>query len=85
MKEDRLALFKDRKQELIEEVKNKETYAVAKTILEKYGETITADLQLPPPLTESINRDLRQRVTVRPTIPGSDKPVVSGRTFLLSK
>ncbi|CAF0959523.1 unnamed protein product [Rotaria magnacalcarata] len=77
MKEDRLALFKDRKQELIEEVKNKETYAVAKTILEKYGETITADLQLPPPLTESINRDLRQRVTVRPTIPGSDKPVVS--------
>ncbi|CAF3699330.1 unnamed protein product [Rotaria socialis] len=77
MKEDRLALFKDRKQELIEEVKNKETYAVAKTILEKYGETITADFQLPPQPTESINRDLRQRVTVRPTVPGSDKPVVS--------
>ncbi|CAF1405461.1 unnamed protein product [Rotaria sordida] len=75
MKEDRLALFKDRKQELIEEVKNKETYAVAKALLEKYGETITPEVRPTP--TENNNKDLRQRVSVKPTPPGSDKPSVS--------
>jgi len=43
MKEDQLVSFKDRKQELIEEVKNKETYSVAKNLLEKYGETLTPE------------------------------------------
>ncbi|CAF3715211.1 unnamed protein product [Rotaria sp. Silwood1] len=71
MKEDRLALFKDRKQELIEEVKNKETYAVAKNILEKYGETVTSEVR--PTQVENNDRNLRQRVSIKPTPPGSNK------------
>ncbi|CAF2637635.1 unnamed protein product [Rotaria sp. Silwood2] len=74
MKEDRLASFKDRKQELIEEVKNKETYAVAKNLIEKYGETVT--LEVRPTLAENNNRDLRQRGSAKPTLPGSDKASV---------
>jgi hypothetical protein len=31
----------------IEEVKTKETYAVAKNLLEKYGETITPEIRSP--------------------------------------
>ncbi|CAF3708315.1 unnamed protein product [Rotaria sp. Silwood1] len=68
---DRLALFKDRKQELIEEVKNKETYAVAKNILEKYGETVTSEVR--PTQVENNDRNLRQRVSIKPTPPGSNK------------
>lgn len=72
-------------------MKNKETYAKAKTLLEKYGETVTPDIRLvstesksPGILyglsTEIIKliflryTDLRQRVTVKPAIPGSPKP-----------
>ncbi|CAF1376504.1 unnamed protein product, partial [Adineta steineri] len=75
MKEDRLALFKDRKQELIEEVKTKETYAVAKSLLEKYGETITPAVQ--PSATEAANTNVRPRVSVQPTTAGANKPPVS--------
>jgi hypothetical protein len=69
--EEKLVLFKERKQELIEEVKNKETYAVAKNLLEKYGETIT------PPVINDTNKDVRQRVSIKTTLPGSEKPIVS--------
>jgi hypothetical protein len=64
MKEEKIVLFKERKQELvkkhdgfeiiiilcfvqIEEVKTKETYAVAKNLLEKYGEKITSEVRSP--------------------------------------
>jgi len=47
IKEEKLGLFKDRRQELIEEVKNKETYAVAKNLSEKYGEKITPEIRSP--------------------------------------
>jgi hypothetical protein len=47
MKEEKIVLFKERKQELIEEVKTKETYTVAKNLLEKYGETITPEVRSP--------------------------------------
>jgi len=77
MKEDRLALFKDRKQELIEEVKNKEKYSVAKDLLEKYGETVTPEVRPSPTVAENAKKDPRQRVSVRPTAPGSDRPIVS--------
>ncbi|UJR31522.1 hypothetical protein I4U23_019011 [Adineta vaga] len=77
MKEDRLALFKDRKQELIEEVKTKETYSVAKSLLEKYGETVTPVVQpAGATTTGNTNPDLRQRVSIKPTTPGSDKPTL---------
>jgi hypothetical protein len=71
--EDRLALFKDRKQELvrvvyenddsysifqIEEVKNKETYAVAKSLLEKYGEIVTPTVQSPTPAVNNANKGM---------------------------
>ncbi|CAF3630971.1 unnamed protein product [Rotaria sp. Silwood1] len=46
-REEKLGLFKERKQELIEEVKNKETYAVAKNLLEKYGEKLTPEVRSP--------------------------------------
>ncbi|CAF4431980.1 unnamed protein product, partial [Adineta steineri] len=79
---DRLALFKDRKQELIEEVKTKETYAVAKSLLEKYGETITPAVQ--PSATEAANTNVRPRVSVQPTTSGANKPPVSGIIFISS-
>jgi hypothetical protein len=77
IKEDRLASFRDRKQELIEEVKNKETYAVAKTILEKYGETVAPDVRPTSTVSDNANKDPHQRVSVKPTPPGSNKPAVS--------
>ncbi|CAF1217246.1 unnamed protein product [Adineta ricciae] len=79
MKEERLALFKDRKQELIEEVKTKETYAKAKSLLEKYGETVTPPAPQPATLTTTgnANPDLRQRVSIRPAAPGTDRPAVT--------
>jgi len=73
MKEEKLVLFKERKQELIEEVKNKETYANAKTLLAKYGETITPEIR--SPVLNGNNKN--QRVSIKPTSSGSDKPNVS--------
>jgi len=85
MKEDRIALFKDRKQELIQEVKTKETYSVAKALLEKYGETVTPVAQpaaatTTTPAAANANPDLRQRVSIKPPAPGSEKPMVTVAT-----
>ncbi|CAF1217487.1 unnamed protein product [Rotaria sordida] len=71
MKEEKLELFKERKQELIEEVKNKETYAVAKNLLEKYGEKLTPEVGSP------VINDQRPRASSKPTISGAEKPSVS--------
>lgn len=81
MKQDRISLFKDRKQELIEEVKNKETYAKAKVILEKYGETIPAEPRPSTnvPAADTQKGDLRQRVSVKPAPPPSGPPANIGR------
>ncbi|CAF1363562.1 unnamed protein product [Adineta steineri] len=77
-KEEKLGLFRERKQELIEEVKNKETYAVAKNLLEKYGEKLTPEIRSPS--VNGNNTDLRQRTSIRPQTPGLEKstvPVIS--------
>ncbi|CAF1337154.1 unnamed protein product [Adineta steineri] len=77
-KEEKLGLFRERKQELIEEVKNKETYAVAKNLLEKYGEKLTPEIR--SPTLNGNNTDLRQRTSIRPQTPGLEKstvPVIS--------
>ncbi|CAF3780897.1 unnamed protein product [Rotaria sordida] len=71
MKEEKLELFKERKQELIEEVKNKETYAVAKNLLEKYGEKLTPEVGSP------VINDQRPRASSKPTISSAEKPSVS--------
>jgi len=84
-------------------VKNKETYAVAKSLLDKYGEKITPDAR--SPLVNSNNNgirnklqymslqfkkstfiflsitDLRQRPSIKPALPGSEKTPVSGINF----
>ncbi|CAF0753780.1 unnamed protein product [Adineta ricciae] len=73
--EDKLEIFKERKQELIEEVKNKETYAVAKNLLEKYGETIAPEIR--SPIANGNSKDLRPRVSIKPGVPNLEKPVVS--------
>ncbi|CAF4037675.1 unnamed protein product, partial [Rotaria magnacalcarata] len=72
MKEEKLGLFNDRKQELFEEVKNKETYAIAKNLLEKYGEKVTPEVRSP-----TMNEP-QQRVSIKPPIVGAEKPMVSG-------
>ena len=41
----------------IEEVKKKETYAVAKALLEKYGEIITPEVRSPSPV-ENTNKGM---------------------------
>ncbi|UJR15161.1 hypothetical protein I4U23_002124 [Adineta vaga] len=74
-KEEKLVLFKDRKQELIEEVKNKETYAVAKNLLEKYGETITPGVR--SPIINGNSKDLHQRTSIKPALSGLEKPAIS--------
>ncbi|CAF4420901.1 unnamed protein product [Rotaria socialis] len=71
MKEEKLGLFNDRKQELFEEVKNKETYAIAKNLLEKYGEKVTPEVRSP-----TMNEP-QQRVSIKPPIVGAEKPLVS--------
>ncbi|CAF1466970.1 unnamed protein product, partial [Adineta steineri] len=73
-KEEKLGLFRERKQELIEEVKNKETYAVAKNLLEKYGEKLTPEIR--SPTLNGNNTDLRQRTSIRPQTPGLEKSTV---------
>jgi hypothetical protein len=50
----------------IEEVKNKETYSVAKALLEKYGETITPEIRSPVVNGNSI----RQRTSIKPAVSG---------------
>ncbi|CAF3064669.1 unnamed protein product [Rotaria sp. Silwood2] len=69
--QEKLELFKERKQELIEEVKNKETYAVAKNLLEKYGEKLTPEVRSP------IINDQHSRASIKPTISSAEKPPVS--------
>jgi hypothetical protein len=42
----------------IEEVKNKETYSVAKSILEKYGETVVPDVRPTSSIPDNTNRGI---------------------------
>jgi len=49
-------------------VKNKETYAVAKSLLEKYGETITPEIRSPVMNGNSKSIDLRQRTSMKPAV-----------------
>ncbi|CAF1393763.1 unnamed protein product [Rotaria sp. Silwood1] len=73
-REEKLGLFKERKQELIEEVKNKETYAVAKNLLEKYGEKLTPEVR--SPVMNGNNKDQHPRASIKPTIPNAEKPPI---------
>ncbi|CAF3602015.1 unnamed protein product [Rotaria sp. Silwood1] len=73
-REEKLGLFKERKQELIEEVKNKETYAVAKNLLEKYGEKLTPEVR--SPIMNGNNKDPHPRASIKPTIPNAEKPPI---------
>jgi len=57
--------------------KNKETYSVAKSLLEKYGEKVAPEAQPTAAAENNTNKDVRQRVSVKPAAPGSDKPAVS--------
>jgi hypothetical protein len=41
-------------------VKNKETYAVAKTILEKYGETVAPDVRPTSTVSDNANKGMSQ-------------------------
>lgn len=74
IKEEKLSSFKERKQELMEEVKNKETYAVAKNLLEKYGGNLTPNVR--PSIVNDANKnsDLRQRISIKP----NSTPVSNG-------
>lgn len=42
----------------IEEVKNKETYAKAKSILEQYGETVAPDVRPTTSVPENANKGM---------------------------
>ena len=69
-------------------MKTKETYAVAKNLLEKYGEKITPDIQSPV-----LNgKDIRQRPSIKPMTPAMENhntpvqtPVRGGSTRLAGK
>lgn len=65
-------------------MKTKETYAVAKNLLEKYGEKITPDIQSPV-----LNgKDIRQRSSIKPSTPvveNLNTPVRGGSTRLAGK
>lgn len=65
-------------------MKNKETYAVAKNLLEKYGEKITPEIQSPV-----LNgNDVRQRASMKPSTPmveNHNTPVRGGSTRLAGR
>lgn len=58
----------------MEEVKNKETYAVAKNLLEKYGGNLTPNVR--PSIVNDANKnsDLHQRISIKP----NSTPVSNG-------
>ncbi len=78
-------------------MKTKETYAVAKSLLEKYGETVTPEVRPSPTANNNTGMsrkemketsipiviDVRQRVSIKSTVPNSDKPPVSGKIVFL--
>ena len=75
-------------------MKNKETYAKAKTILEKYGETIAPDVRPTSAVSDNANKgmsqvkvpnrfhyfvDPRQRAPDKTASPAPNRPPVSGK------
>lgn len=55
-------------------MKTKETYAVAKNLLEKYGEKITPEIRSPVLNGNSNGTDPRQRSSIKPSVPTAENP-----------
>ena len=66
-------------------MKTKETYAVAKNLLEKYGQKITPEMHSPVLNGNSNGTDVRQRSSIKPSVSAVQTPVRGGPTRLAGR
>ena len=69
-------------------MKTKETYAIARSLLEKYGETITPQVQSPVMNGNNKGTDVHQRASIKPMENGHSQvqtPVRGGPTRLAGR